>query len=179
MRFSTILIAAVTVASVASTPFKRQGGFPTCSLPCLTITSNYGSCSPTDDVCLCNSAAYVGLTYKCFTDNCSPSDAATANAQSASLCAAAAVTVTTASGEIILEGSSTQTILLSTLLAPNATSTAASGAATTTGAAAAAATTNPSAAPSATATKNSANALAIGFAPFLAAAAAGVALFSL
>ncbi|KAG8857036.1 hypothetical protein FRB96_005966 [Tulasnella sp. 330] len=172
MRFSTILIAAATVASVASTPFKRQGGFPDCSLPCLTVTANYGNCSATDDVCLCNSATYVGLTYECFIGKCSASDAATANAQSASLCAAAAVTVTSAPGEIILEGSSTQTIFLSTLTggAANATSTVASGATT------AAATT--SAAPSATVAKSSANTIAVGSTPFLALAA-GLALLSL
>ncbi|KAG8996190.1 hypothetical protein FRB94_008522 [Tulasnella sp. JGI-2019a] len=183
MRFSTIFVAAATAAtfvSAASTTLSRRQGFPNCSLTCLTNASAYGNCSPTDDVCLCNSANYIKTTLDCFMTNCGASDVATANAQSASLCKAAGITVTSAPGEIIIIGSSTQTIPTGSAsgTAAAATTTGATGA-TTTGAAATASAAASAASASATTSKSSANTLTVGSAPILAVAAAALAAFAL
>ncbi|KAG8996191.1 hypothetical protein FRB94_008523 [Tulasnella sp. JGI-2019a] len=184
MRFSTTFAAAAAIAAIfvsaASTPSKRQGGFPNCSVNCLTNATAFGSCSPTDDVCLCNNAGFISATHQCFTSSCSGSDAALADTQSAQLCKAAGVTVTSAPGAIIIIGSSTQTIPTgsATVSAATATTTGAAGG-TTTSATATTPVVGPVVSPSATTSKSSANTLTVGSTPVLAVAAAALAAFAL
>ncbi|KAG8999373.1 hypothetical protein FRB94_006099 [Tulasnella sp. JGI-2019a] len=196
MHFSTIFATATAAiaaifASAASTPSKRQGGFPNCSLACLTNVTAFGSCSPTDDVCLCNNADFIATTYQCFTSSCSESDVALADTESAQLCDAAGVTVTAAPGGIIIIGSSTQTIPTGSAAATSvadttgATTTSAVAtiaevtSATTTGATAITPAAGSIANPSATISESSANSLTVEFAPVLAVAAAALGTFAL
>ncbi|KAI0058003.1 hypothetical protein BV25DRAFT_1772886, partial [Artomyces pyxidatus] len=56
-----------------------------CSFPCL-VNADFGSCSPSDDVCLCNSPAFVDSTSACIDSVCSGSDLAQADAAAVYAC---------------------------------------------------------------------------------------------
>lgn len=57
-----------------------------CALPCITNV-DYGSCSPSDNACLCKSATYVNTTTTCIESSCTGSDLTTAIATAQALCA--------------------------------------------------------------------------------------------
>ncbi|KAB5592968.1 hypothetical protein CTheo_3603 [Ceratobasidium theobromae] len=91
MRVSIVLAALATVASASGYLGKRQ--IPDCALKCMTSAST-GSCSPTDNTCLCKSEAFVDTIYNCFYASCSASEFETATAAARALCSAAGVTLT-------------------------------------------------------------------------------------
>ncbi|EMD36956.1 hypothetical protein CERSUDRAFT_83981 [Gelatoporia subvermispora B] len=89
MRFSLAVLALATVASASIAPLsKRQ--FPDCAENCL-VDADFGSCSQTDDVCLCNSSAFVNSVTSCITSSCTGSDLTTAEGEAVGLCAAVGV----------------------------------------------------------------------------------------
>ncbi|CEL53294.1 hypothetical protein RSOLAG1IB_06261 [Rhizoctonia solani AG-1 IB] len=65
--------------------------FPSCAQPCLGQASP-GSCSLTDNACLCRNAAYCNATNTCFKNSCSAADWKTAYDFSVALCRQAGVT---------------------------------------------------------------------------------------
>ncbi|CAE6537725.1 unnamed protein product [Rhizoctonia solani] len=90
MRVSIVLAALAAVAS-ASSIGKRQ--IPSCALTCMT-SANTGSCSSTDNTCLCKSTAFVDSTYNCIASTCKGDDLTNAVAAARALCVAAGVTLT-------------------------------------------------------------------------------------
>ncbi|SJL09212.1 uncharacterized protein ARMOST_12588 [Armillaria ostoyae] len=67
-----------------------------CALPCITNV-DYGSCSPSDNACLCKSATYVNTTTTCIESSCTGSDLTTAIATAQALCAEVGVTFSSTS----------------------------------------------------------------------------------
>ncbi|KIO16739.1 hypothetical protein M407DRAFT_85663, partial [Tulasnella calospora MUT 4182] len=59
-----------------------------CGIPCLT-NADAGTCSPTDNTCLCKSDAYLRSTTSCIQSSCSAADLATAAGLAQQLCKAA------------------------------------------------------------------------------------------
>ncbi|KAH9854536.1 hypothetical protein C2E23DRAFT_858262 [Lenzites betulinus] len=82
------LAAAVSAANLS----RRQAAYPACSLPCLA-SADFGSCDPSDDNCLCHSAAFINSTTTCITSSCSGDDLKTAEAAAQSACLSVGVTL--------------------------------------------------------------------------------------
>ncbi|KAG9043484.1 hypothetical protein FS837_009494 [Tulasnella sp. UAMH 9824] len=95
MRFSTVIVAlAASVASASFLVERQSSSFPPCSIPCLT-NAQTGSCSPTDNTCLCKSDDYLRSTTACIQNACSAADLATAATMAQTLCKAAGVDIST------------------------------------------------------------------------------------
>lgn len=69
----------------------RADGYPDCAMPCVT-GANPGSCSATDNACMCSSAPFCNTMNLCFKNSCSHADWVTAYNYSNSLCSSAGVT---------------------------------------------------------------------------------------
>ncbi|KAJ3808340.1 hypothetical protein EV368DRAFT_84802 [Lentinula lateritia] len=97
MRSFASLLAAVAVAgsTFASGHSPRQLNLPTCALPCLTATSStsFGSCSSTDEACLCSNPQFISNTTTCIEGACTGNDLQTAISAAEALCAQAGVTL--------------------------------------------------------------------------------------
>ncbi|CAE6421790.1 unnamed protein product [Rhizoctonia solani] len=68
-----------------------KADYPACGQPCVGVSA-HGSCSLTDNTCLCQNSSYCNDTNECFRTSCSPTDWRAAYDYSVSLCAAAGVT---------------------------------------------------------------------------------------
>jgi hypothetical protein len=106
MRFSfalAVLSAAVAVQASTLNPLLRRQGFPgtipiaisrqqlltpfaDCAGPCIT-GADTGTCG-SDNVCLCNSPAFVTSTTQCIQSACTGEDRENAEAAARALCAA-------------------------------------------------------------------------------------------
>ncbi|KAH7337450.1 hypothetical protein B0J17DRAFT_663026 [Rhizoctonia solani] len=89
MRASIIVAALAAVAS-ATTLNRRQ--YPSCAMSCIQ-NANIGTCSPTDNTCMCKSQAFIESTAACVNKSCSGDDLDKANEISRALCLAAGVTL--------------------------------------------------------------------------------------
>ncbi|KAG8939966.1 hypothetical protein FRC04_005779 [Tulasnella sp. 424] len=131
MRFSTVIVALVaSVVSASALSERQSGSFPPCSIPCLTNATT-GSCSPTDNTCLCKSDDYLRSTTTCIQGACSAADLATAAGLAQQLCKAAGVDIsnnpaaqpTSASGAAATGAAATSAKSSSTAAAASATPT--------------------------------------------------------
>ncbi|TFK52837.1 hypothetical protein OE88DRAFT_1307759 [Heliocybe sulcata] len=99
MRCTFALVALSYVFAVASASrvalFARQS-LPSCATSCL-LNANTGSCSQNDDVCLCNSQAFISSTTTCIEQSCQGNDLTNAESAAQQLCAAVGVTLSAAS----------------------------------------------------------------------------------
>ncbi|OCH90486.1 hypothetical protein OBBRIDRAFT_834981 [Obba rivulosa] len=121
MRFALAVLALATLASASIAPLsKRQ--FPDCAENCL-VDADFGSCSQTDDVCLCNSASFVNSVTSCITSSCSGSDLTTAESEAVGLCAAVGVNVSTVVASSTAAPASTSSGASAASSAPAASST--------------------------------------------------------
>ncbi|KAG9098869.1 hypothetical protein FRC06_005893 [Ceratobasidium sp. 370] len=68
-----------------------RADFPSCATPCIGQAS-MGSCSSTDNACLCQNASYCNATNNCFRTSCSAADWKSAYDYSVAMCNAAGVT---------------------------------------------------------------------------------------
>ncbi|CAE6402842.1 unnamed protein product [Rhizoctonia solani] len=85
-RLSFLVVAFITFfATVANAQF------PSCAEPCIGQASP-GSCSLSDNTCLCQNASYCNATNTCFKNSCSATDWKAAYDYSVSLCNQAGVT---------------------------------------------------------------------------------------
>ncbi|KAK0475882.1 hypothetical protein IW261DRAFT_463189 [Armillaria novae-zelandiae] len=96
MRFSLTVLSALFVTAWGSMLLDRQTSLPDCAIPCITNV-DYGSCSPSDNACLCKSATYVNTTTTCIESSCTGSDLTTAIATAQALCAQVGVTFSSTS----------------------------------------------------------------------------------
>ncbi|KAK0444253.1 uncharacterized protein EV420DRAFT_1574977 [Desarmillaria tabescens] len=96
MRFSLTVFSALFVTAWGSMLLGRQTSLPDCALPCITNV-DYGSCSPSDNACLCKSETYVNTTTTCIESSCTGSDLTTAIATAQALCAEVGVTFSSTS----------------------------------------------------------------------------------
>src|SRR5882762_918971 len=104
MRFTLSLVAiAGAVAAVSGSLVVRQT-LPSTNLICLFITTythlvvipgcavscltnaDFGSCSHSDNSCLCHSQSFINSTTICITNACSGADLANAEAYSQAIC---------------------------------------------------------------------------------------------
>ncbi|KAG9091217.1 hypothetical protein FRC06_000669 [Ceratobasidium sp. 370] len=69
----------------------RAQDFPTCAQPCLG-QADPGSCSLTDNTCLCQNASYCNATNNCFHNSCGLSDWQSAYNLAVQMCNDAGVT---------------------------------------------------------------------------------------
>ncbi|KAH8112804.1 hypothetical protein DFH11DRAFT_384023 [Phellopilus nigrolimitatus] len=89
MRLSvTLLFASTAFATLVS----RQSP-PQCALTCIA-TANTGTCSSTDNKCLCANQAFVSSTTNCIESTCTGSDLQSAIQFAQADCAAVGVTLT-------------------------------------------------------------------------------------
>ncbi|KAJ3559787.1 hypothetical protein NM688_g129 [Phlebia brevispora] len=91
--FSAIVFSAILASATATNVHTRQT-FPSCANICVLDPSNTFGCSPTDDLCLCNNQQYIQEVTQCFNDNCSPSDAQSAEYLVQQICLQLGVTLT-------------------------------------------------------------------------------------
>ncbi|KAH9947877.1 hypothetical protein B0H21DRAFT_736774 [Amylocystis lapponica] len=91
MRFAIALVALSALSASASSLLRRQS-LPSCADPCIE-NADLGSCSASDDTCLCNSSAFVNSVTSCITSSCTGSDLAEAEQAAVALCAAVGVTL--------------------------------------------------------------------------------------
>ncbi|KAK0186516.1 hypothetical protein F5146DRAFT_133983 [Armillaria mellea] len=96
MHLSFTVLSALFVTAWGSMLLDRQTSLPDCALPCITNV-DYGSCSPSDNACLCKSATYVNTTTTCIESSCTGSDLTTAIATAQALCAEVGVTFSSTS----------------------------------------------------------------------------------
>ncbi|TFY57793.1 hypothetical protein EVJ58_g6814 [Rhodofomes roseus] len=89
----TTLLSALATAQ-ASYILRRQ--FPNCAESCLA-NANFGSCSSSDDTCLCNSSVFVNSVTSCIQSSCTGSDLTTAESDAQQLCLAVGVTLSASS----------------------------------------------------------------------------------
>ncbi|CAE6406950.1 unnamed protein product [Rhizoctonia solani] len=87
--FHRVSLLFVVLTMLLTTVVNAQ--FPTCAHSCLGQASP-GSCSLTDNACLCRNAAYCNATNTCFKNSCSSADWKTAYDYSVTLCRQAGVT---------------------------------------------------------------------------------------
>ncbi|KAJ2916189.1 hypothetical protein MD484_g4227, partial [Candolleomyces efflorescens] len=91
MRFSAVVAFLGAAASVsASAIVSRQ--LPDCATTCLA-SSDFGTCSPTDNACLCRSEAFITSATTCITTTCTGDDLQTALTLAQAMCAAEGVTL--------------------------------------------------------------------------------------
>ncbi|CAE6421915.1 unnamed protein product [Rhizoctonia solani] len=76
---------------VASLALFANAQFPTCAQSCVGQASP-GSCSLTDNACLCQNASYCNATNDCFRTSCSSADWTSAYNYAVELCNQAGVT---------------------------------------------------------------------------------------
>ncbi|KAG9078242.1 hypothetical protein FS749_009787 [Ceratobasidium sp. UAMH 11750] len=69
----------------------RASDFPSCAQPCVGQASG-GSCSMTDNTCLCQNSSYCNATNNCFHSSCSLNDWRTAYNTAVAMCNQAGVT---------------------------------------------------------------------------------------
>ncbi|GJJ14624.1 hypothetical protein Clacol_008890 [Clathrus columnatus] len=117
-----LFFAAATSAFTLSI---RQQGAPDCALTCLTTTPT-GSCSPTNDTCLCNDDTFLEAQFNCVKKACtSSSDFQAAQTFALTLCQQVGVDLTTDTFLIPAATGSNTT-------APSSTAPASAGSPTTT-----------------------------------------------
>ncbi|KAH7337456.1 hypothetical protein B0J17DRAFT_718219 [Rhizoctonia solani] len=87
-RLSLFILASLMLfATVANAQF------PSCAQSCIGQASP-GSCSLTDNTCMCQNASYCNATNNCFQSSCSNADWKTAYDYAVELCRQAGVTQT-------------------------------------------------------------------------------------
>ncbi|RDB17231.1 hypothetical protein Hypma_001870 [Hypsizygus marmoreus] len=92
MRFSLAILIATVASATASTLQARQ--LPACSGPCLIGPDvDTGSCSATDNACLCRNEAFITKSTACIVDACTGDDLDTALAAAQALCKSVGVTL--------------------------------------------------------------------------------------
>ncbi|KAG8739856.1 hypothetical protein FRC10_005051 [Ceratobasidium sp. 414] len=167
MRASFTLLALAAVVSAGSIS-RRQ--LPACAMQCMA-SADTGGCDPTDNTCMCNSAAFVTSTYQCVQQTCTdPSDLQAAIDGARALCAAAGVNLTETVPAATDPAASTDPVETSAAqTSPVETSAAATSAAATTSAASSHASATGSAS---TASRTSASSRPAGASPSGSASAA-------
>ncbi|KAF8607384.1 hypothetical protein BDV93DRAFT_553096 [Ceratobasidium sp. AG-I] len=84
-------ISFVVLAFVMFFAAVVRADFPACAQPCLGAAP-HGSCSLTDNACMCSNASYCNATNLCFKNSCSQTDWKSAYDQAVAMCNAAGVT---------------------------------------------------------------------------------------
>ncbi|KAG8939967.1 hypothetical protein FRC04_005780 [Tulasnella sp. 424] len=96
MRLYTTIFAIATSFVSVSALVARVGpeDYPSCSIPCFT-NADTGSCTPTDNACLCQNNPYLRSTTDCIQSSCSAADLQTATVVARQLCSDAGVNIAT------------------------------------------------------------------------------------
>ncbi|KAI0718651.1 hypothetical protein C8Q72DRAFT_134773 [Fomitopsis betulina] len=81
------IVLTITITTASAHLFARQlGSIPACASTCIQNTSP-GSCSPSDEQCLCTSSTYVNALGTCIHTSCSTADIAAAESALKAICA--------------------------------------------------------------------------------------------
>ncbi|KIM54030.1 hypothetical protein SCLCIDRAFT_1222324 [Scleroderma citrinum Foug A] len=105
---AAILTLSAAFSSANATLFARQT-LPSCATTCITGAS-LGSCSATDDSCLCNDQAFISSTTSCIESSCTGNDLVEAEQYAQAICLAVGVTLSvTAPASTATTPSSTST----------------------------------------------------------------------
>ncbi|EIN14671.1 hypothetical protein PUNSTDRAFT_118091 [Punctularia strigosozonata HHB-11173 SS5] len=126
MRCSTVLVALAAAAVASATTlhsFAARQSIPNCAVPCLT-SAPMGSCSQTDDTCLCHNSDFINGATSCIESSCSGDDLKNAEAAAQALCAAVGVTLTATPTASSSSGASTATSPASSVTTASGSSTA-------------------------------------------------------
>ncbi|KAI0718654.1 hypothetical protein C8Q72DRAFT_789037 [Fomitopsis betulina] len=92
MRFTLALLALATAFSGASAHAWKRQSLPTCAESCIG-SATVGSCSASDEQCLCSSSAFVDSVESCIEKSCSAGDIQSSLQAAEAVCAQAGVTL--------------------------------------------------------------------------------------
>ncbi|KIK57433.1 hypothetical protein GYMLUDRAFT_46314 [Collybiopsis luxurians FD-317 M1] len=126
MRVLAVVLVSVLASASASESFffkRQQLNLPSCAVSCLASAPT-GSCSTSDEKCLCSSSQFIAGASSCIESSCSGSDIQSALGAAATLCAQAGVTLDTSS--IIAAATSSASASNSTATSPSATTSSSS-----------------------------------------------------